>query len=98
MEYSGAVRSQKPLVFIGKGVTFDSGGLNIKPGDSMCEMHMDMSGGAAVIHAVALAAKLTVKRNIIGLIPAVENMPSGMSYRPGDVLHSMSGKTIEVLN
>jgi leucyl aminopeptidase len=61
-------------------------------------MHMDMSGGAAVIHAVALAAKLGVKRNVIGLVPAVENMPSGTSYRPGDVLVSMSGKTIEVLN
>lgn len=64
----------------------------------MLEMHLDMSGGAAVIHAVALAARLKVKRNIIGLVPAVENMPSGSSYRPGDVLKSLSGKTIEVLN
>jgi leucyl aminopeptidase len=59
---------------------------------------MDMSGGAAVIHALALAARLKLKKNIVGLVPAVENMPSGSSYRPGDVLKSMSGKTIEVLN
>jgi len=98
MEYKGAESKKGPIALIGKGVTFDSGGLNVKPGDSMYEMHMDMSGGAAVIHAVALAAKLGVKRHIIGIIPAVENMPSGSSYRPGDVLHSMSGKTIEVLN
>lgn len=89
---------EKPVVLIGKGVTFDTGGLNIKTGDYMYEMHMDMSGGAAVIHAIAAAAKIGLKKNIIGLIPAVENMPSGESYRPGDILKSMSGKTIEVLN
>ena len=100
MEYWGAGKGakKKPLVLVGKGVTFDSGGLNIKTGDHMYEMHLDMSGGAAVIHAVALAAKLNVKRNIIGLIPAVENMPGNEAYRPGDILRSMSGKTIEVLN
>lgn len=100
MEYWGAGKKAKkqPLVLIGKGVTFDSGGLNIKPGDHMYEMHMDMSGGAAVIHAVALAARLKVKRNVVGLIPAVENMPGNAAFRPGDILKSMSGKTIEVLN
>ena len=99
MEYWGAGKNgSKPIVLCGKGVTFDSGGLNVKPGDSMYEMHMDMSGGAAVIHAVALAAKLGLKKNVVGLIPAVENMPSGSSYHPGDVLRSLSGKTIEVLN
>ncbi len=97
LEYKAGGR-QKPIVLAGKGVTFDSGGLNVKPGDSMYEMHMDMSGGAAVIHAVILAAKLGLKKNVIGLVPAVENMPSGSSYHPGDVLRSMSGKTIEVLN
>ena len=96
MEYRGG--AGKPLVLAGKGVTFDSGGLNVKTGDSMYEMHLDMSGGAAVIHAVVLAAKLGLKKNVIGLVPAVENMPSGGSYRPGDVLRSMSGKTIEILN
>ncbi|MBI2506971.1 MAG: leucyl aminopeptidase [Candidatus Colwellbacteria bacterium] len=89
---------EKPVLLIGKGVTFDTGGLQIKPGEHMYEMHMDMSGGAAVIHAVALAAKLKLKKNIIGLVPAVENIPSGSSYRPGDVLRTMSGKTVEVLH
>ncbi len=89
---------QSPIVLVGKGVTFDTGGLNLKPTDGIYEMHMDMSGGAAVVAAMALASKLKLKKNIIGLVPAVENMPSGSSYRPGDVLTSMSGKTIEVLN
>lgn len=98
LEHRGGKKEERPIVFIGKGVTFDTGGLNVKPGDSMNDMHLDMSGGAAVIHAVALAGHLKVKKNIIGLIPAVENMPSGASYRPGDILTSLSGKTIEVLN
>lgn len=98
MEYFGAPKSEKPIVLVGKGVTFDTGGLNVKPGDHMYEMHMDMSGGASVIHAVALCAKLKVRANVVGLIPAVENMPSGNAVRPGDILKSLSGKTIEVLN
>jgi leucyl aminopeptidase len=98
MEYMGGGVGQKPIVLVGKGVTFDTGGLNIKPDDHMLGMNMDMSGGAAVIHTIALAARLKVKRNIVVLVPAVENSPSGHAYRPGDVLKSMSGKTIEVLN
>ena len=100
LEYWGAGKTakKKPIVFAGKGVTFDSGGLNIKTGDHMYEMHLDMSAGAAVIHAVVLAAKLKVKRNIVGLIPAVENMLGDNAVRPGDILKSMSGKTIEVIN
>ncbi len=98
MEYSGASKKEKPIVFVGKGVTFDTGGLNLKPDSGIYEMHMDMSGGAAVIHAIVLAAKLKLKKNVVALVPAVENMPSGSSYRPGDILRSMSGKTIEVLN
>ncbi|MEI7719944.1 MAG: leucyl aminopeptidase [bacterium] len=98
MEYWGAAKSEKPVVLVGKGVTFDSGGLNMKPGDHMYEMHMDMSGGAAVIHTLALAAKLKLKANVVGLVPAVENMPGQNAVRPGDILKSMSGKTIEVLN
>jgi leucyl aminopeptidase len=99
MEYFGAKdKDERPVVFAGKGVTFDTGGLNLKPEQGINEMHMDMSGGAAVIHAVALAARLKLKKNVVGLIPAVENMPSGSSYRPGDILKSLSGKTIEVLN
>ena len=98
VEYKGGKRGEKLIVLVGKGVTFDSGGLNIKSEQGILEMRMDMSGGAAVIHAVVLAAKLGLKKNVIALVPAVENMPSGSSYRPGDVLKSMSGKTIEVLD
>ncbi len=89
---------EKPIVLVGKGVTFDSGGLNLKPSSGIYEMHMDMSGGAAVIRILAAAARLKLKKNIIGIVPAVENMPSGSSYHPGDLLKTMSGKTIEVLN
>src|SRR3989344_1889996 len=98
MEYWGAGKSKKPVVLVGKGVTFDTGGINLKPSASLLGMNMDMSGGAAVIHTVALAAKMKLKKNVIGLVPSVENMASGKSYRPGDVIRSLSGKTIEVLN
>ncbi len=98
MEYWGSSKSEKPTVLVGKGVTFDTGGINLKPSDSLLGMNLDMAGGAVVIHTVVAAAKLGVNKNIIGLIPAVENMPSGASYRPGDILKTMSGKTIEVLN
>ena len=98
LEYFHGPQEQKPLVLTGKGVTFDTGGLNLKPSDYIYEMHMDMSGGAAVIHGLAAVARLKLPVNVVGLIPAVENMPSGSSYHPGDLLKSMSGKTIEVLN
>ncbi len=98
LEYFGGKNGEKPLVLIGKGVTFDTGGLNIKPEGSIYEMHMDMSGGAAVIHGMTAVARLKLPVSVVGIIPAVENMPSGSSYRPGDLLKTMSGKTIEVLN
>lgn len=98
LEYKKGKKGEAPIVLVGKGVTFDTGGLNLKPTGGILDMHLDMSGGAAVAHAIIAAAKLKVKKNIVGLIPAVENMPSGSSYRPGDILKSMSGKTIEVLN
>jgi leucyl aminopeptidase len=98
MEYWGGNKKDKPIVLVGKGVTFDTGGINLKPSSSILGMNMDMSGGASVIHTITLVAKMKLKKNIIGLIPCVENMPSGKSYRPGDVILSMSGKTIEVLN
>ena len=88
----------KPIVLVGKGVTFDTGGINLKPSNGLLGMNMDMSGGASVIHTLALVAKMKLKKNVIGLIPSVENMASGKSYRPGDVIRSMSGQTIEVLN
>ncbi len=96
LEYRGG--EDAPIVLAGKGVTFDSGGLNLKPSAGIYEMHMDMSGAASVIHAVALAARLKLKKSVIGLIPAVENMPGNNAYRPGDILRSLSGKTVEVLN
>ena len=96
LEYKG--KGGKPIVLAGKGVTFDSGGLNLKPSSGIYEMHMDMSGASAVIHAVALAARLKLKTPVVGLIPAVENMPGNNALRPGDILKSLSGKTIEVLD
>ncbi|OIQ01979.1 MAG: hypothetical protein AUK58_03700 [Candidatus Moranbacteria bacterium CG2_30_41_165] len=98
LEYFGTDKKQAPIVLVGKGVTFDTGGINLKPSDSIFGMNMDMSGGASVIHALTSAVRLKMKKNIVALIPAVENMASGSSYRPGDILRSMSGKTIEVLN
>lgn len=98
MEYGRGSKKEKPIVLVGKGVTFDTGGINLKPSNSLAGMNMDMSGGAAVIHTMALVAKMKLKKNVIGLIPSVENMPSGKSYRPGDVIRSMSGQTIEILN
>lgn len=95
MEYKGAAGA--PVVLLGKGVTFDSGGINLKS-DGGHEMHMDMSGGAAVINAVALAARLKLKKHVIGLVPAVENMPGPSAYRIHDVLKTLSGKTIEVMH
>jgi leucyl aminopeptidase len=98
LEYFGGAKKNKPIVLVGKGVTFDTGGINLKPSEAILGMNMDMSGGAAVIHALVAAARMKIKKNIVALIPAVENAPSGSSYRPGDVLRSMSGKTIEVRN
>jgi leucyl aminopeptidase len=98
LEYMKGAKNEKPVVLVGKGITFDAGGLNLKPGDHMYEMHMDMAGGAAVIHTVIAAARLKLRKNIVALVPAAENMPSGSSYRPGDVLRTMNGITIEVLN
>lgn len=99
MEYKGGKnKNDKPIVFIGKGVTFDTGGSNLKGGDHMNGMHMDMEGGAVAIHTLLALAKLKIKKNIITLVPAVENRVTGNSYLPGDVIVGMSGKPIEVLN
>jgi len=97
-EYFGGKKKDAPIVFVGKGVTFDTGGINLKPGDSSYEMHLDMTGGGSAIHAVAAIARLKLKVNVVALVPAVENMPSGSSYHPGDQLKTITGKTIEVLN
>ncbi|MBW0454495.1 MAG: leucyl aminopeptidase [Candidatus Kinetoplastibacterium crithidii] len=88
----------QPIIIIGKGITFDSGGISLKPSSSMEEMKYDMCGAAAVLGIMKSIAKLKVNHNIIGLIPACENMPSGSANKPGDVVESMSGKTIEIIN
>jgi leucyl aminopeptidase len=99
IEYKGAAKkNDKPIVLIGKGVTFDTGGINLKPSNSLKDMQMDMSGGAAVIKTIAAAAKLGIEKNLVAIVAAVENMPSGTSYRPGDVIKTMSGKTVEIGN
>jgi len=100
VEYWGAGKTskQKPVVLIGKGVTYDTGGLNVKPSGAMHDMHLDMSGGSAVLSAIAAAAKLGLKRNIVALVPAAENAVSDAAMRAGDIVTSMSGQTIEVLH
>lgn len=97
-EYNGGKKGDRPIVLVGKGVCFDTGGLNIKPGNAMTGMNMDMTGGAIVISVIALAEELKVKKNIIVLVPAVENAVGGKSYRPGDIITAMNGKTVEIRN
>ena len=102
MEYKGGPGGNKPgakpIVLAGKGVTFDSGGVSIKPGKDMDEMKFDMSGSAAVIGAVTAIAKLKLKVNVTGLVAATENMPDGAALKPGDVIKARNGKTMEILN
>lgn len=98
VKHLGGPKGQPPIVLVGKGITFDTGGLNLKPDKAMDGMHLDMSGAAAVIGAVCAAAELKLPVNVIAVAPAAENMPSGSGYRPGDVLTTLSGKTIEVKN
>ncbi len=98
LKYSGAAADQQPTVLVGKGITFDSGGLSLKSGVNMMQMKYDMCGAASVLGAFLSCAKLQLPVNVICIVAAVENMPDADAYRPGDVLTSMSGKTIEVLN
>ncbi len=98
IEYKGAAKSQKPHVLVGKGITFDSGGISIKPGARMDEMKYDMCGAASVIGTMAAVGELALAVNVVAIIAAAENLPSGAATKPGDVVTSMSGQTIEVLN
>ncbi len=98
LKYRGDPKSDKTLALIGKGITFDSGGISIKPAAGMEAMKGDMSGGAAVISTMWALGKLKPRINVTGLIPAAENMPSGSATRPGDIVRAMNGKTIEVIN
>jgi leucyl aminopeptidase len=98
LEYEQAVKKQKPVVLVGKGVTFDTGGISIKPAGDMDQMKYDMCGAASVLGTFRAIAELRARLNLVGLVPACENMPSGRATKPGDIVKSMSGQTIEVLN
>lgn len=98
IEHKGGAASQKPIVLIGKGLTFDAGGISIKPSSGMDEMKYDMCGGASVFGVLQMCAELNLAINVVGLIPASENLPDGDANKPGDVVTSMSGQTIEILN
>jgi len=98
LEYHGAEKKDPFVVLVGKGLTFDSGGISIKPAEKMDEMKSDMAGGAAVISVVKAISEMKLQVNVAALVPATENLPGGRAYKPGDILTSMSGKTIEVVN
>jgi leucyl aminopeptidase len=98
LNYKGAAPSQAPTVLVGKGITFDTGGISIKPAGEMDEMKFDMGGAASVLGTFRALAELQPAINVVGLIPSCENMPDGRAIKPGDVVTSMSGQTIEILN
>ncbi len=98
MEYRGTAAEEPPVVLVGKGLTFDAGGISLKPGAKMDEMKYDMCGAAAVFGTLKAVAELALPIHCIGIIPTSENLPDGSAYKPGDVITSLSGKTIEVLN
>ena len=96
--YEGAAKSQAPVVLVGKGITFDTGGISIKPSAEMDEMKYDMGGAASVLGTLRAIAEIKPKLNVIGIVPSCDNMPSGKAVKPGDVVTSLSGQTIEILN
>ncbi len=98
LEYRGAKKSDKPVALVGKGVTFDSGGISIKPAAAMDEMKYDMCGAASVLGTIKAVAELKLKINLVGIIPATENLLNGKASKPGDIFTSMSGQSVEVLN
>tara|TARA_R110002049_G_scaffold252263_1_gene426813 strand:+ start:123700 stop:125193 length:1494 start_codon:yes stop_codon:yes gene_type:complete len=98
LQYKGAARNSKPVVLVGKGITFDTGGISLKPGAGMDEMKFDMCGAATVLGTMQAICDMQLPLNVVGLVAAAENMPGGKATKPGDVVTSMSGQTIEVLN
>ena len=98
LEYSGGKKKDQPMVLVGKTVTFDSGGISLKPSENMEQMKADMTGGAEVLGAVRAAAQLRLPINVVGILPATENMPGGRATKPGDILRMLNGKTVEVQN
>ncbi|HEY8242359.1 MAG TPA: leucyl aminopeptidase, partial [Casimicrobiaceae bacterium] len=98
LEYRNAPKKAKPVVLVGKGITFDTGGISIKPAGDMDQMKFDMAGAASVLGTFRAVAELKAAVNLVGLIPTCENMPSGKAVKPGDIVRTMSGQTVEVLN
>ena len=98
LRYGGAAKKKQPLVLVGKGITFDTGGISLKPGAEMDEMKFDMSGAGSVLGAIRALAGMRAPVNVIGVVPACENMPGGAATRPGDVVTTLSGQTVEILN
>lgn len=98
MQYKGAAASQKPHVIVGKGITFDTGGISLKPGASMWEMIYDMCGAASVFGTMLTLCEMAPRMNVVGVMAAAENMPSGGASKPGDIVKTMSGQTVEILN
>jgi leucyl aminopeptidase len=98
LEHRGGQPGDAPLVLVGKGLSFDAGGISLKPPEGMENMKFDMSGGAAVIAAMQAVAELGVRANVVGLVPSSENLPSGRALKPGDVIRTLAGKTVEVIN
>lgn len=98
LEHNNGPKNEKPIVLVGKAVTFDTGGISLKPGDKMDEMKFDKCGGCTVMGIMKTISELKLPINVVGIIPSVENMPGGESYRPGDIIKLYSGKTAEILN
>ncbi|NBT99388.1 MAG: leucyl aminopeptidase [Betaproteobacteria bacterium] len=98
MQYQGSKTKQAPIVLVGKGITFDTGGISIKPAGGMDEMKFDMCGAASVFGAIKAIAEMKLPLHVIGVVPAAENMPDGNATRPGDIVNTMSGQTVEILN
>lgn len=98
LEYRGGAKTEKPIVLVGKGITFDTGGISLKPAVEMDEMKYDMCGAASVLGTLTAVAEMALPLNVVGIIPTTENMPGGNATKPGDVVTSMSGQTIEILN
>jgi leucyl aminopeptidase len=98
IEHKGGKRGEQPIVLVGKGLTFDAGGISIKPASAMDEMKYDMCGGASVFGTLIAAAEMALPLNVVGIVPSSENLPDGAANKPGDIVTSMAGKTIEILN
>jgi leucyl aminopeptidase len=98
MQYKGAAKSEQPYVIVGKGISFDSGGISLKPGAGMGDMIYDMCGAASILGTMKVVAELKLPINVVGVVAAAENMPSGRASKPGDIVKTMSGQTVEILN